>query len=102
MEAAIVAGRGYTGDPCVYKPPLRPAGTANVRVDIYNPSGTRVSRTNYQNVTFTAGQAKVFNVTWDSQWNAHRGTYRVSVRVMSLNWASQLAGNANAATFTVR
>lgn len=77
------------------------ACAALVDVEIYSPSGQRVSQKFWDNQAFAAGQTLNFASAWTVPTGAAVGTYTVKVGVFSPGWGQLYTWNDSAATFSV-
>lgn len=70
-----------------------------VDLEVYNPSGIRVSRKYWVSQNLTSGQSKTYSWSWRAP--VIPGNYTVKVGVYSAGWVSNLYWNNAAATVTV-
>jgi hypothetical protein len=74
---------------------------ALVAIEIYDPSGNKVSEVVQDHVDFIAGTARPFRANWTVPSNAANGTYTVSIGVFSSGRGSLWSWNDSVAHFTV-
>jgi hypothetical protein len=76
------------------------AATALVDVELYDPKGTKVLQTSWDNQAFAASVTRTFAVTWTAP-SAPTGTWRVKVGVFAPGWGTMLAWNNSATNLSV-
>ncbi|MFN0146599.1 MAG: hypothetical protein ACKVT1_08820 [Dehalococcoidia bacterium] len=78
------------------------AANALIDIEIYSPSGTKVSQKVFDNRAFTAGQTRTFDAAYKVPATGETGTYTVKVGVFKPSWAGLYAWNDAALKVTVK
>jgi hypothetical protein len=73
--------------------------TVLVDIEIYDSAGNRLAQQFYDNQQFATGQTRQF--TGPVPPSVPSGTYTVKVGIFAPSWASTLAWNNSAATYTI-
>jgi concanavalin A-like lectin/glucanase superfamily protein len=98
QPASLAAGQSTTISVAVTSGSTR---SALVDVEIYSPSGGQVFQQWFDNQTFTAGQARSFNLTWAVPIGTASGDYSIQVGVFGVNWNGQYDWNDKAGLVSV-
>lgn len=96
--ASAVPGESVTVSASVY-----PAATASALIDVevHGPSGKKVFQKAFDNQSFTAGQVRTYDVSWNVPSDAATGTYVVKVGVFDAGWGTLRHWNNAASSLEV-
>ena len=78
------------------------AATDLVDVEVYDPTGAKVSQAFWDRQSFSAKTAKSFYTSVQLSSNSKTGTWTVKVGVFTPRWGGLLSWTNSAATFAVK